>query len=78
MLQVAISPSALLDESICVENIDGFRLFKFTKAFQSRQEALLKKNGLNTLSSDEQKELDSLNELERFFTYLNARLLAQT
>ncbi|MGD1930558.1 MAG: hypothetical protein ACFB12_16770 [Leptolyngbyaceae cyanobacterium] len=78
MLQVSISPSALLDEGICVENIDGFRLFKFTEALQSKLETLLKKNELNTLSSAEQKELDSLNELERFFTYLNARLLAQT
>ncbi|NEP19944.1 MAG: hypothetical protein F6J97_24165 [Leptolyngbya sp. SIO4C1] len=78
MLQVSISPSALLDEGICVENIDGSRLFKFTETLQSRLEALLKKNESNALFSDEQKELDSLNELERFFTYLNARLLAQT
>ena len=76
MIQVAISPSTLLDEGICVEDIEGLRLFKFTEALQSKLEELLKKNELNTLSSEEVDELNSINELERFFTYLNARLIA--
>ncbi len=76
MIQVAISPSTLLDESICVEDIEGLRLFKFTEALQTKLEELLKKNELNALSSEEADDLDSINELERFFTYLNARLIA--
>jgi hypothetical protein len=77
MIQIAISPNALLDEGICVENVEGLRLFKFTEAFQTKLEGLLVKNELSALSIEEAQELDSLNELERFFTYLNARLLAQ-
>lgn len=78
MIRVAISPSTLLDESIRVENVEGMRLFKLTESFQDRLDALLEKNEITALSSDELQELDCLNELEQFFTYLNARLLAQT
>jgi hypothetical protein len=76
MIQVAISPSSLLDEGVCVEEIDGLRLFKFTETLQARLENLLVTNETNELSDQERAELDSLNELDRFFTYLNARLLA--
>lgn len=76
MIQVAISPSTLLDEGICVEDIEGLRLFKFTEALQAKLEELLQKNELDALSSEEADELDSINELERFFTYLNAQLIA--
>lgn len=77
MIQIAISPNSLLDEGICVEEVEGLRLFKLTEALQRKLEGLLEKNALNDLSAEESEELNSLNELERFFTYLNARLLAQ-
>jgi hypothetical protein len=70
------SPSSLLEECVCVEEIDGLRLFKFTETLQARLENLLLTNEINELSEQERAELDSLNELDRFFTYLNARLLA--
>jgi hypothetical protein len=76
MIQVSISPSSLLDEGVCVEEIDGLRLFKFTETLQARLENLLLTNETNELSEQERAELDSLNELDRFFTYLNARLLS--
>jgi hypothetical protein len=78
MIQVVISPDSLLNEGICVEEIDGLRLFKFTEAFQTRLERLLTINETNELSPEERTELDGLNELDRFFTYLNARLLASS
>ena len=77
MIQVAISPNSLLDESICVEDVGGLRLFKLTETLQSKLEELLRRNELNSLSIEESQELNNLSELERFFTYLNARLLAQ-
>jgi hypothetical protein len=76
MIQVAISPASLLDEGVRVEEIDGLRLFRFTEAFQSRLETLLTGNETNALTDEERRELRSLDELDRFFTYLNARLLA--
>jgi hypothetical protein len=76
MIQIAISPTSLLDESIRVEIIEGLRLFKFTETLQQKFETLLTKNETNSLTPEEETELTNLNELDRFFTYLNARLLA--
>jgi hypothetical protein len=76
MIQVAISPASLLDEGVRVEEVDGLRLFRFTEAFQARLETLLTGNETNALTDEERRELNSLDELDRFFTYLNARLLA--
>jgi hypothetical protein len=76
MIQVAISPASLLDEGVRVEEIDGLRLFRFTEVFQARLETLLTGNETNALTDEERRELSSLDELDRFFTYLNARLLA--
>jgi hypothetical protein len=78
MIQVAISPASLLDEAVCVEDVEGFRLFKFTETLQARLEELLEANESNSLSEEDHVELTSLNELDRLFTYLNARLLAPT
>ena len=78
MIQVAISPASLLDEAVCVEEVEGLRLFKFTEILQARLEALLEANERNALSEEDSVELTSLNELDRLFTYLNARLLALT
>ena len=77
MLQVKISPTSFLDQGIRVEDVDGLRLFKFTDAFQERLEALLERNQTNALSNEEVTELDGLTEVDRFFTYLNSRLIAQ-
>ena len=77
MLQVSISPISLLDQGIRVEDVDGLRLFKFTEEFQARLEALLEQNQTNSLSDEEATELKGLNEIDRFFTYLNSRLIAQ-
>jgi hypothetical protein len=77
MFQVTISPASLLDQGICVEDVEGLRLFKLADALQVRLEGLLEINETAALSQEEQAELVSLTELERFFTYLNARLIAQ-
>ncbi len=76
MIQVAISPASLLDEGVKVEEVDGLRLFRFMDGFQDRLETLLEGNETDSLTEEEQTELQSLDELDRFFTYLNARLLA--
>jgi hypothetical protein len=76
MIQVAISPASLLDEGVRVEEVDGLRLFRFTDVFQARLETLLAGNETSALTDEERRELSSLDELDRFFTYLNARLLA--
>ena len=77
MIQVKISPPSLLEKGIKVEKIDSLNLFKFTDEFQSRLEELLEQNQNNLLTPEEAEELNNINELDRFFTYLNSLLIAQ-
>ena len=76
-MQVIIQPPSLIETGIKVETIRDRSLFKFTDELQSRLEMLLEKNKLHTLTTEEQEELNAINELDRLFTYLNSLLLAQ-
>jgi hypothetical protein len=76
-MQVIISPQSLLENGIRVEKVDDLRLFKFTDDLQDRLEVLVDKNQMGVLDATEQKELDSISELDRIFTYLNSLLVAQ-
>ncbi|MFM7408216.1 MAG: hypothetical protein ACKO3K_16560 [Cuspidothrix sp.] len=53
---------------------DQFRPFSFTEDLQLRLEELLEKNKENLLNSDEQAELAGLLELEKIFSFINAKL----
>jgi hypothetical protein len=77
MIQVVISPQSLLQTGIKVEKVDDLRLFKFTDELQTQLETLLEKNQTSALAPEEQTELDSIQELDRFFTYLNSLIIAQ-
>ncbi|MEG4342412.1 hypothetical protein QUB70_03870 [Microcoleus sp. A003_D6] len=76
-MQVIIQPPSLIENGIKVETVNNRPLFKFTDPLQSRLEALLEKNKINALTSEEQEELNAINELDRLFTYLNSLLIAQ-
>lgn len=77
MVQVVINPASLLETGICVERVDQLSLFRFTDVLQSRLELLLEKNATGSLTPEELEELTGIQELDRIFTYLNARLIAQ-
>ncbi|MFP4103112.1 hypothetical protein [Coleofasciculus sp.] len=76
-MQVIIQPPSLIETGIKVETVNGRPLFKFTEPLQSRLETLLEKNQINALTSEEQEELNAINEFDRLFTYLNSLLIAQ-
>lgn len=77
MVQVVINPASLLETGIRVEKVDQLNLFKFTDTLQERLEELLEKNETGDLTPEEQEELTGIQELDRIFTYLNSRLIAQ-
>jgi hypothetical protein len=76
-MQVVIQPPSLIETGIKVETINNRPLFKFTDPLQFRLETLIEKNKVNSLTSEEQDELNAINELDRLFTYLNSLLIAQ-
>ena len=77
MIQVMISPPSLLETGIKVEKIDRVRLFKCRDELQSHLEDLLEKNKTDSLTLEEEAQLNAIGELDRIFSYLNSLLVAQ-
>lgn len=52
-------------------------LFKFTEELQERLEQLSDKNKAGLLTGEEEAELTGILELDRIFTLINARIIAE-
>jgi hypothetical protein len=76
MIPTLNRPSALVHE-ICLEKVDGWKLFKFSESLQQRMETLLDKKKADQLMAEEVTELDTIGELDRIFTHINAMMAAQ-
>lgn len=74
MTQLMKQPSSWLSNGIKLDSSDQFRPFSFTEELQNRLEELLDKNKDNLLDDDEQAELAGLLELEKIFSFINAKL----
>jgi len=62
---------------IQLQKVGDWNLFKFSESLQLRMENLLKKRKADQLIPDEITELDTIGELDRIFTHINAMLAAQ-
>ena len=69
-------PSSLIHE-IRLEKVDNWNLFKFSESLQLRMENLLENKKADQITPDEIAELDTIGELDRIFTHINAMLAAQ-
>ena len=76
MVSTLNKPSSLIHE-ICIEQVDGWKLFKFSEPLQQRMEILLEKKKADQLLAKETEELDAIGELDRIFTHINAMMAAQ-
>ncbi|PSF29355.1 hypothetical protein C7H19_24375 [Aphanothece hegewaldii CCALA 016] len=76
MVTTLNKPSSLIHE-IQLEKIGDWNLFKFSESLQLRMENLLEKKKADRLTSDEITELETITELDRIFTHINAMLAAQ-
>jgi hypothetical protein len=75
-MAVALSkPSSLIHE-IQMEKVGTWHLFKFSELLQLRMESLLEKKKADLLSPEDVAELDSIGELDRIFTHINAMIAA--
>lgn len=70
-------PSSLIHE-IKLEKVDNWHLFKFSESLQLRMEDLLERKKAGMLTLEEITELDSIGELDRIFTHINAMIAAQS
>ncbi len=76
MITALKQPSSLIHE-IRLEPVETWHLFKFSETLQLRMEHLLDRKKADQLTLDEIAELETISELDRIFTHMNAMLAAQ-
>lgn len=76
--QTMVQPSHWVEVGVKIQQVRGLNLFKFTEELQTRLETLLTRKKENTLTSEEIAELAGITELDRIFTMLNARIIAES
>jgi hypothetical protein len=76
--ELMMQPSSWVETGITIETVRGIKLFKFTEALQERFEELINLYKQNQLTNEQDAELKGLTELDRIFTLLNARTIADS
>jgi len=76
--KIMVQPSFWIESGIKISKVRNLNLFKFTNELQSRLDELLEKNKAGMLNSEEEAELTGILELDRIFTLLNARIIAES
>ncbi|NJK51852.1 MAG: hypothetical protein HC936_01895 [Leptolyngbyaceae cyanobacterium SU_3_3] len=76
--QLMIQPSSFIDTGIQIKTVRGLFLFKFSEDLQERLESLNEKQRELQLTTDEASELTGILELDRIFTLLNAKIIAES
>lgn len=76
--QTMVQPSFWIEAGIRIQTVRGLNLFKFTDELQTRLEALLERHKNNSLNEAETAEFAGITELDRIFTLINARIIAES
>ncbi len=76
--QTMVQPSSWIEAGVKLQNVRGLDLFKFTDALQTRLETLIDHQKSNLLTPEETAELAGIRELDRIFTLINARIIAES
>lgn len=76
--ELMVQPSSWVETGITIETVRGLKLFKFTEELQNRFEELIDLHKQEQLTDDQAAELKGLAELDRIFTLLNARTIADS
>ena len=77
MTQTMVQPSSWVAEGVQLVKVRDRQLFKFSDALQSRLDELNQQLKESALTESESAELAGILELDRIFTLLNARLIAE-
>ncbi|MBW4643180.1 MAG: hypothetical protein KME23_09325 [Goleter apudmare HA4340-LM2] len=76
--QMMVQPSSWVESGIQISKVRDLYLFKFTPELQSRLDQLTEKKKTDMLTSEEEAELTGILELDRIFTLLNAKVIAES
>jgi hypothetical protein len=77
IMTTLLKPSTLLPKGLCIQTINNLTLFKFTDELGDRLQLLLDKRKAEQLTPAEAVELETIGELDNFFSYINAAIAAQ-
>jgi len=72
-----VQPSSWVEQGITTQRVRELSLFKFTEALQMHFEDLIEKYKAQQLNEAQTAEMRGLQELDRIFTLLNARSIAE-
>lgn len=75
---MAIATTSKMTLAEYLTNVRGLSLFKFTDVLQSRLEVLFDRQKVNFLTAVEIAELAGITELDRIFSLMNARIIAES
>ncbi|MBP0020418.1 MAG: hypothetical protein J7647_23055 [Cyanobacteria bacterium SBLK] len=76
--QTMVQPSSWVEAGIQIQKVRELNLFKFTDELQARLETLIDRKKNNVLTPEETAELAGITELDRIFTLINARIIAES
>lgn len=84
--QTMVQPSFWIEVGIQIQKVRGLNLFKFTEDLQARLEVLIdslsetlrERQKADLLTTEETSELAGITELDRIFTLMNARIIAES
>ncbi len=76
--QTMVQPSFWIEVGIQIQKVRGLNLFKFNDDLQARLEVLIDRQKANLLTTEETSELAGITELDRIFTLMNARIIAES
>jgi hypothetical protein len=76
--QTMVQPSFWIEVGIQIQKVRGLNLFKFNDDLQARLELLIDRQKANILTVEEATELAGITELDRIFTLMNARIIAES
>jgi hypothetical protein len=75
--QIMVQPSSWVESGIKLSKVRDLNLFKFTDELQARLDNLAERKKSEELAEEEEAELAGILELDRIFTLLNARIIAE-
>lgn len=76
--QMMVQPSSWVATGIKITKVRELHLFKFTDELQLRLNQLNQRQKAEALTLDEVAELAGILELDRIFTLLNAKVIADS
>ncbi len=76
--QTMVQPSFWIEDNIEINKVRGLNLFKFADDLQARLEVLIDRHKAGIISAEETTELAGITELDRIFTLMNARIIAES